>query len=292
MTKGLDQQDLMDIAKELADNPEKKMPDYLTKNEEEAVKELVKTLRASQLAMKTYVEKTIFLDSYKAQLDRQRIALKAVADRDQAYSTHWAQYQQMRRLLAGVERNYSKLSADAALSAWALEQDIDNAVSDIADTLIGHGILPPDRRDAIKDTLAVLESGLYLKRSNDPDGASAYKLGLDRFKEIADSVKSAAPNIASMFNHHVRRWGEAVSNLNQAYGIVAPESRERLTRMVDDLGGTAQQSAAAVGVAREEYNESVKLTEIHRQRTIAMGKWYIVAAMGDVLTELGQNLAY
>ena len=291
MTKQLDQQTLLDIAKKMADDPSEKMPDYLTANEEDAVKDLIKILRASQLAMKTYVQKTIYLDSYKAQLDRQRLALKAVANRNQAYSTHWAQYQQMRGLMAAVERNYSKLSADAALSAWALEQDIGDAVSDIADTLIGHGILPPDRRDAINDTMAMLESGLYLKKSNDPDGASAYQLGFKRFAEIADKAKSAAPNVASLFQQQVRRWGEAVADLNRSYGIVAPESRDRLTRMVDDLGRTAQRSAAAVGVAINDYNESVKLTEIQRQRTITMGKWYIVAAMGDVLSELGQNLA-
>jgi enamine deaminase RidA (YjgF/YER057c/UK114 family) len=292
MTKQLDQQQLLDIARTMANDPNEKMPDYLTRQEEETVKELVKTLRASQLAMKTYVQKTTYLDSYKAQLDRQRLVFQAVADRDRAYATHWNQYQQMRRVQAGVERQYSKLSSDATLSAWTLEQDIDDAVRDIADTLIRHGILPPDRRDVIKDTMAVLESGLYLKKSNDPDGESAYKLGFERFGAIADKVKTAAPHVANAFKQHVRRWGEAVADLNRSYGIVSLDSRERLTRMVDDLGRTAHQSAAAVDVARNEYNESVKLTETHRRLTLTMSKWYIVAAMGDALAELGQNLAY
>lgn len=68
MTKQLDQQQLMDIAKEIVSKPAEKMPDYLTKQEEETVKELVKTIRASNLAMKTYVQQMNYNDALRKQI--------------------------------------------------------------------------------------------------------------------------------------------------------------------------------------------------------------------------------
>ena len=114
----------MDIAKELVSKPAEKMPDYLTKQEEETVKELAKTLRATNLAMKTYVQQMSYNDELRKQIQIEssvKRSLERTIRAEADYSSKW-------NLLMQVSKRIKATQATLSASEQAAVKDLNRFV--------------------------------------------------------------------------------------------------------------------------------------------------------------------
>ena len=302
MTKQLDQQQLMDIAKELVSKPEEKMPDYLTKAEEETVKELVKILRASNLAMKTYVQAMNYNDSLRKQIEIQNQlanSLKRVMSNSQLAKTKWNQWMQVCK---AIKVNQAKLTSSEKQAVVRINRFIDDGQEKIMRLFVKNGISPGSSfirqgkeartNHQVYNYLGILtyKSGTF-RDSLIFNSESCNKAGATLMK-LRNQLRQTNPSLASAAEFMQSKLTSAQDLLMLKYGLPSDDVNNTL-RMGSKMANRALKSSIKeVEQTRAELSEQTKVTEIEREQTLAMGKWYIVAAMAETFIELGQNLAY
>ena len=142
MTKQLDQQQLMDIAKELVSKPAEKMPDYLTKQEEETVKELVKTLRATNLAMKTYVQQMSYNDALRKQIQIESSVKKRLEQTIRAEADYSSKWNLLMQVSKRIKATQAALSASDQAAVKHLNRVIDKQQRKLVRLFAKNGIYP------------------------------------------------------------------------------------------------------------------------------------------------------
>lgn len=301
MGQQLDQQQLMSIAKELVDKPTEKMPDYLTKAEEETVKGLVKTLRASQLAMKTYIQKMNYNDALRKQIAIEEQLAKNLERAIRAKAEHATKWSLMIRLTKRMKRALSDLDKANLRAVMELQSEIDMQRSKIVRLFIKNGI-PPSSALFREGKEARMNERLYYYlnqtffgnenefRSLKEEDAMVAAHG--RLISLRDNLRVTNPSLAAAAEQMSQRMYDAENLLFAVYSL--PDADVHSALGVRISSASKEMRAAGKEAARlgAELPKQRALTEIERQRTLAMGGWYIVAAMAETFIELGQELAY
>ena len=291
----------MDIAKEVASKPDEKMPDYLTKQEEETVKELVKTLRASNLAMKTYVQAMVYNDSLRKQIEIQNQladSLRRVSSNRQLAGTKWNQWMQVCK---AIKVNQAKLTSSEKQAVSRINRFIDDGQERIMRLFIKNGISPSSAfirqgKEASTNHQTYNYLGILKYKSGTFRDSLIYSEGCNRagatLMRLRDKLRQTNPSLASAAELMQSKLTSAQDLLMLKYGLPSDDVNNTL-RMRSKMANRAfKSSIKEVEQTHAELSEQTKVTEIEREQTLAMGKWYIVAAMAETFIELGQNLAY
>ena len=291
----------MDIAKEVASKPDEKMPDYLTKQEEETVKELVKTLRASNLAMKTYVQAMVYNDSLRKQIEIQSQladSLRRVSSNRQLAGTKWNQWMQVCK---AIKANQAKLTSSEKQAVSRINRFIDESQEKIMRLFIKNGISPGSAfirqgKEASTNHQTYNYLGILKYKSGTFRDSLIYSEGVNKagwtLMRLKDNLRQTNPSLASAAELMQSKLTSAQDLLMLKYGLPSDDVNNTL-RMRSKMANRALKSSIKeVEQTHAELNEQTKVTEIESERTLAMGKWYIVAAMAETFIELGQNLAY
>jgi hypothetical protein len=291
----------MDIAKEVASKPDEKMPDYLTKQEEETVKELVKTLRASNLAMKTYVQAMVYNDSLRKQIEIQNQladSLRRVSSNRQLAGTKWNQWMQVCK---AIKANQAKLTSSEKQAVSRINRFIDESQEKIMRLFIKNGISPGSAfirqgKEASTNHQTYNYLGILKYKSGTFRDSLIYSEGVNKagwtLMRLKDNLRQTNPSLASAAEFMQSKLTSAQDLLMLKYGLPSDDVNNTL-RMRSKMANRALKSSIKeVEQTHAELNEQTKVTEIESERTLAMGKWYIVAAMAETFIELGQNLAY
>jgi hypothetical protein len=299
MTKQLDQQQLMDIAKELVSKPEEKMPDYLTKAEEETVKELVKILRASNLAMKTYVQAKNYNDALRKQIEIESDLKEQLERQIRAKADYSGKWTLLMRLTKRMKRNLQMLEDNEIEAAERLQRTIDIQRNKVVELFIRHGI-PPGSKLFREGKEARMNESLYLflnqsffgKDFTSLKDEDALVAAQRKLTSLRDNLKKTNPGLASAAEAMSQKMYDAENELLEVYNLPSADAHHALGARVKFATKELQNAGRAVGELTAQLEKQQPLTEQQRQITLAMGKWYIVAAMAETFIELGQNLAY
>ena len=291
----------MDIAKEVASKPDEKMPDYLTKQEEETVKELVKTLRASNLAMKTYVQAMVYNDSLRKQIEIQSQladSLRRVSSNRQLAGTKWNQWMQVCK---AIKANQAKLTSSEKQAVSRINRFIDDGQEKIMRLFIKNGISPGSAfirqgKEAGTNHQTYNYLGILKYKSGTFRDSLIYSEGVNKagvtLMRLRDKLRQTNPSLAAAAELMQSKLTSAQDLLMLKYGLPSEDVNNTLRMRSKMANRTLRSSIKEVEQARAELSEQTKVTEIEREQTLAMGKWYIVAAMAETFIELGQNLAY
>ena len=297
MTKQLDQQQLMDIAKEMVDKPSERMPDYLTKQEEETVKELVKTLRASQLAMKTYVQQMNYNDELRKQIAIEG-NLAQQLDRQIAARADWSgKWALMMRVTKRMKRSLRLLDESEIRAAEKLDRTIALQRNKIVELFIRNGIEPSSKlfREGKE---ARMNESLYtfLNQSFFGDDFTSLKdedALLEAKRKLAslrDSLRTTNPSLAATAERMSQKMYDAENELLDVCNLPSVDAHNALGMRLKLANRELRSASKAASELGAQLKVQEPLTELQRQQTLAMGRWYIVAAMAETFVELGQSL--
>lgn len=297
MTKQLDQQQLMDIAKEMVDKPSERMPDYLTKQEEETVKELVKTLRASQLAMKTYVQQMNYNDELRKQIAIEG-NLAQQLDRQIAARADWSgKWALMMRVTKRMKRSLRLLDESEIRAAEKLDRTIALQRNKIVELFIRNGIEPSSKlfREGKE---ARMNESLYtfLNQSFFGDDFTSLKdedalAGAKRkLASLRDSLRTTNPSLAATAERMSQKMYDAENELLDVCNLPSVDAHNALGMRLKLANRELRSASKAASELGAQLKAQEPLTELQRQQTLAMGRWYIVAAMAETFVELGQSL--
>lgn len=299
MAVKLDQQQLLDIAMEVQRNPSKEraLTNYLTEEEKEAVKEILKNLRASALAMKTYVQKTVYLDSLKRTQEAWMKASARVMTEGQMANRAKADYRAFMSIKKRVMSNLLRLDKEQLLEAELLNKVIAECQLNIYRKFDEAGISPatdPKTLHAYEEGQMLAEMNVFLfsQGLGKPQDAKDLENVVKNMKQWSRELNERVPGFAKSTDTWATLMDAAMDELRINYGIPSAmalgrlESRiKRQRRTVDFLNQQSVRQIKLAGKASEQL-------QVEKKKTIAMANWYLVAAMGDALVELGQSLAY
>lgn len=294
MAAQLDQQQLLNIAKEMVADDDAKMPDYLTPNEEEVVKDLIKELRAAQLAMKTYVQARIFQDSYRNALAAKSAMLTTKENLFQSNQDYLNYATRLNALIKQTKQNMAKLNAGELRDVRELNKTIDRCSESIFKTFREHGIVPNSSTyRGHKDFIVNFETNTYLMSQQvaGPGMVDQYKKMCKKYVVWEDKLNRINPSLANTYNTWRNEMVRAISDLQTWYGVPSRDVQATLKARTEMAQRGVQRTSKAYAKASTDYAAASDFAEVQRQKTLTMGRWYLIAAMGDVLLELGQNLS-
>ena len=288
--------ELLEIAQDVKNGGD--MPEGLTRDEKEDVREFLDILYASDKAVKAYWIKMAYLDKVKeaAAKEAQLQTASAYALRAQMQASDYY------RKLNLIETNYKKTRASLDREALSNIRDINKQVDGEWKLLVDR-LLRIDKRindqskfrfQAVKREISsyVQTSSLndFLLNSKNTEVAERVSRNLKAMEEKLQSYNKADSYLAMAIQDYMQK----VTDLSQAayreYGMPIDDAYKGLRQRARH----AQSASAAAEAEYErrfgEYAKAKAEAEVERRRTNLAGKWYIVAACGEMLTELGQSL--
>ncbi len=302
MAGNLSELELLQIAKEVQETPEreKTLTDYLTKAEKEAVKKIVQSLRASAQAMKLYIVKTQYIDALRIQ-ERWR------AESAKAHMTALAKYRNYREewvtpyqaVLNRANDNLRRLNEQQRTDLDSLNESINGCTRAITSAIFdGLNVSRRDKRgivNDIKDSNALIEMNRYMFNQHiaysheEQDIREANRV---RRRALGRLARFGGEGLKTTVKEYVKSFDRQTRNLRRQFGLVSENSKTNVNHRLDEHRNYLDHNLTpGVNAAKRHADEATEKTDELRQRTNILGKWYVLAAMGDVLVELGQNLA-
>lgn len=283
----------MSIAYDIKQNPqdEKVLTDYLSKEEKELVKVALKYLYASDKAMKTYWIKLAYFDSAIKAVDAQRNATSKLIKAEAQSVKTTGQFNRYQNLKASLDAKWASLTVNQRKTYLAFQKESNALLDDLlhamkAATKNGQGLVL--NSDIINDP-AGYDINRYLAPT-DPRAARDLKFTKESRIKLQKILAVESPGLARAVKWFYKRFDATSDAVRKAFDMplhmgllkksIKQKNEEKWAR-IDDASKAAQKAAEA----------SSKADEARKTLQIA-GAWYIVAAMGDALTELAQNLAY
>ena len=283
----------MSIAYDIKKSPqdEKVLTDYLTKEEKELVKVALKYLYASDKAMKTFWFKMSYYDkTIKAVAAQRKATSKLIKAEAQSVKTT-GRFNRYQNLKTSLDAKWASLTVNQRKTYLAFQKESDALLGDLlhamkAATTNGAGLVL--NSNIINDP-ADYDINRYLAQT-DSRAARDLKLAKEARIKLQKTLAVESPGLAQAVKWFYKRFDATSDAVRKAFDMplhmgllkesIKRENEKKWAR-IDDFSKTSQNAA----------NASSKADEARKTLQIA-GAWYIVAAMGDALTELAQNLAY
>lgn len=295
--------ELLQIAKEVQENPqqEKTLTNYLTEEEKEAVKKIVQSLRASAQAMKLYIVKTQYIDALRIQEERKAQLAKAhmtAAAKLQKYREEWLLPYQA--VLDRANANLRRLNEQQMNDFNSLNATIDEDTRAISRALLD-GLNGPNENEFrllndIKDSNALIEMNRYMigegiayshEERDMLEAMGVRRRALNRIQSVGgQGLRTTVSGYIKAFDKQTRQLRRMFGQVSTAAVNAVNYNIRKNQKYIDD------NLTPSVNAAKRKFDEATEKADELRQETNILGKWYILAAMGDVLVELGQNLAY
>lgn len=299
MAVNLDQQQLLDIAMEVQRNPtdEKALTDYLTTEERDVVRKLIKNLRASAMAMKTYVQKTVYQASYK---NAQCKWMKASASAMEQFKTmrrSEANYKSVLAIRKRLMSNLLRLNKEQLVEVELLNKMIAECQLNIYRAFDEAGISPAKDPKTLHvyqegQMLAEMNTYLFSQGVGTPQDAKDLENVVSSMKKWSKELNERIPGFAESVSTWVQLMDAAMDELRITYGVPSTMAIGRMEKMVVQ---ERRMVNFRKSLTKKRLSEALKASEemeVEKSKALSMANWYIVAAMGDALVELGQNLAY
>lgn len=298
MGKQLNEAEALEVATQIKKDPtnKKAYTDYLTDEEKEAVEVALKYLYASDKAMKTYWIKVAYLDkqraAYQAQLKASSAYLRTVAQTIRAGN--------MLRSVEAIQQRTSKALADCTKNEAQTIANIRKQIDSIyADYLVEvRAVKGFDSRKllsskgSITNLNMLVEMNRYILSNGLKDNAA--KQDLKEAKQarvkLAKSLEAVSPGLAKATTHFYKQFDQITESCRKAFNV--PTSTDKLNyRLATEIKHKQSWQDTEVEMNTQAWRAESKAKGEQEKLQLA-GKWYIVAAMGDALTELAANLAY
>lgn len=276
----------MELAEKMDSGEVKKMPEFLSESDKDMVKESLKFLRAQQLAYKTWYVKEKYLDAVRQQ---QKKEADAAFKQAEAYKRA-AEASSAAALKQSYTNNYNKAMAQGKKlqQQWQLI-----------------GSKEGDRYNDLEARLQKHEQA-YIKYATDHQGDLTYPSNVYRaLAERHVGISKPWPELKTNDKHLMRlktSFDQRVKNISKEMAKLGMVPLDSLFQM-EDLYGSAKEEAkkargkadiahAALQTANIEYGKAIKRTQDLRTQTNLAAAYYSLAALGSVLEELGESLAY
>ena len=310
----LNEAEALAIAYDIKQNPhdEKVLTDYLSEDEKKLVKVALKYLYASDKAMRTFCLKVKYLDAqreaYRAQLKATSTAIRAYAQKVR-FTNLSRGYNQIMKM---AEANLAKCTKNEQQVIRNLNKQINAIWSDYQDAAAPYlkvhkdkngertGVTGPWRlmhrlysaRDSSNTVNTFIEMNKYILANGLKDPMAREDLAAFKRQraKIAKQLGVISPGLAKATTHFYKEFDKITDACRKAFNVplktksLGVQVNIARGKMYAWQGSSVEETANAMEAKRksDEAGERLQLA----------GMWYIVAAMGDVLTELAQNLAY
>lgn len=294
--------ELLRIAESLKANPGEKIPDYLSSDDKKTVKELLDILYARDKAVKLYLCKISYLDALKkaqdlkAQQQAQRNEAARRYENYKGYATTAAKIRQ------ASQKAIEYLNSEYMRATDGIQKAVFNLGNDLFLCLDSR---PSKRKMTVKlsENPTVLEeepasryirARVYREFGSD-ESPFGKKMGLEERERIQTYLKETnSPFAFKAFAVSAEAKDAAVDNLcadTEVLGNISKKLADEMDRRAKKQRKAAQSmQGKAYGFQTKEYYEAMADVPVKQERLRVACGWYIVAAVGDWITQFGQSL--
>jgi hypothetical protein len=259
MEQQLDEITLINIARAVKNGELEKIPDYLNLADREFVEAALKLLYSQDKAMRIwYVQKQYVNKATQAAIAYEEHLRLQVGNLGAEYH-------------AAANRAYEARAQNDAMYL-KLERLMDNAANSFAKQMQSRGVSPQQTFDYA-----------YLKNVVEFAGMDKQlRLLLQKYAPQATGAN------AGLINQYLFRSGQLAAEFEKL-GTTIPERRGAAQQWISDIDNSKWfKSEMAASESAELKDKAERL----RKCSCVMGMFYALDALGQVLQELGQNLAY
>ena len=276
----------MELAEKLDSGELKQMPEFLSESDKDMVKESLRFLRAQQLAYKTWYVREKYCLSLQDQLKKEADAALKQAE---AYKRA-SEASSAAALKQSYVSNYEKAMAKGKrlLSQWQLiGSEEGNRYNDLEKRLQQHE--QAYIRYAMKHQGdAAYPSNVYRNLAERYVGIYKERPSLETSDRTLARLKSSFDQRVANISKEMAKMGmvplDALFQMEDLHGIAKEEAQKAASKA--DIALRRSQAANV------KYGLAVKETQDLRAQTMMAAAFYSLAALGSVLEELGDNLAY
>ena len=292
----LNSAELLEIAQEVKNGGE--MPAGLTEEEKEGVREILDVLYASDKAVKVYWIRMAYLDKLKA-----AEAKKAEAQR---YSA-WALRSQMKvseyyGKLRAIDSSYKKarasLDAEARKNINRINEQAEDMRKMLTRTLRSVSKRISERtkftfgqiQHDVNVYVETLTLNQCLLEGNHKEAAASLGARLTELGDKINSVCGTDSYLGWAITDYKQKLSDMAVAIYKEYGVPLGRVYRNLAVRMNIA---KKSSIRAERLYREKYGEYLQAAaeaKVEGKRTNLAGKWYIIAACGEMLAELGQSL--
>lgn len=294
----LNEAEALEVATQIKKDPasKKACTDYLTEEEKEAVEVALKYLYAADKAMRTYWIKIAYLD-------KQRAAYQAQCKATSACIRTIAQTTRATNMVIGYEsilnratKNLTECTRNEVKVINGIRKQIDSLYADyLHEVRAAKGF---DSRKLLRsknsitnlNTLVEMNRYILSNGIKDPFAEEDLKEAKAARVKLAKSLEATSPGLAKATTYFYKQFDRITESARKAFNV--PTSMDKLGYRVE----TEVSNKKAWQDTQVEMNAKAWRAEQEakqeQERLQLAGKWYLVAAMGDALTELAQSLTY
>lgn len=266
----------MQIARDLKQSDTAKVPDWLSREDQDAVKEALKYLRAADLAIKTWYIKEKMIKVYKQQCQASwkqiQVAMKVM---NETQELRW-QLKQAQAESNVYQKRIAELNADESLRYKALEKQLDGLATDFRRYCkaqkLRSGYLVPSQLNKLAARSIYYDFPL----------PSAIKTSGDvHYRRLMQSYHSSFTDIVK----EERKLGLIPKKVEKEFQKLAKKDQTAVSNAIESAEKRYDKLQKTIDKKRQENQDLEKKYRI-------AGKIYIIAALGDALQELGEQLQY
>lgn len=294
----LNEAEALEVATQIKKDPtnKKAYTDYLTEEEKEAVEVALKYLYAADKAMKTYWIKVDYLDkqraAYQAQCKATSAYIRTIAQTTRA--THMVIGYQ--HILNSASKRLAECTSNEVKVINGIRKQIDSLYADYLHEV--RSVKGFDSRKLLHSKGSIINLNMLVEMnryilSNGIEDSSARE-DLKEAKaarvKLAKSLEATSPGLAKATTYFYKQFDRITESARKAFNV--PSSMDKLGyRVAAEVRSKNAWQDTQVEMNAKAWSSEQEAKQ-EQERLHLAGKWYIVAAMGDVLTELAANLAY
>lgn len=274
------------------------MPSGLTEDEKRDVRAFLDILYASDKAVKTYWIKMSYLDKAKEALRKKSQCIARAVTSSQHLTNARELSRTLNLALDNCSKAYHALDAEAFKNIGAIDAQIDvigdNFISQIRKTekrindkkKFNAALVLSDVNDYIQS--ATLNE--YLLSRVNSEQADRLSRQFAKLEDVLLTYGKTDSCLGMAIADYKNKATEAYTAIYKEYGILPKDAYVKLHRIYQSEVRRARWFDEQYKERLEDYRKSAADAERERRRTNLVGKWYVVAACGEMLTELGQSL--
>lgn len=286
----------MAVAYDIKKSPqdEKVLTDYLTKEEKELVKVALKYLYASEKAMKTFWFKMSYIDAAIKAVDAKRNATSEMIKANAQYTKTTSMVKSYMALRDSLDAKWDALTTNQKKVYRNFQKELGELYGNLLHAMkvaTKSSKLAFLNSDVVGN-LTVMDLNRHIQ-STENAGPRAAR-GIQQAKaariKLQKTLAVESPGLAQAVKWFYKQSDAVTASARKTFGV--PLHMGHMNKMIKENIKISHarlndfsKAAAEGAIASSRADEAQKTLQI-------AGAWYVVAAMGDALTELAQNLAY
>lgn len=299
--------ELLRIAESVKNNPGKKIPEYLSDDDKDAVKRLLDILLAREQAVKVYIYRVNYLDALKRAQDLKQQQANLKNEATKRYRDYKDYALTASKIKESTQKIVSYLNSGYAQAREGFEKAILNVGNDLFLCLDSRPskrknrikVAGPPTADGREATIEEPASRYIRARVYRDFGNDETPFGKVRDKEAEERLKAylkerRSPFAFDAFTISAEAKNAATENLLKnpdALGEIGEKLSAEMDKRAEEQRRKGKSlQGKAYGFQTKEYYEAMRDEKEKREQLRTAAMWYTIAAAGDLFTRIGQAL--